>query len=604
MATYEFVKELIFKGSLTSWESHAITILTSATFATIASFFMRQWDTTVNEQLKLAALVYQNSIEAMTVTDADNHIIAINSSFTKMTGYTAQEVLGKNPRILSSGLQSAEFYQAMWHALNTTGHWQGEIQNKRKNGEKYVEWLSINSIYNEDGSLHRRVALFSDITEKKKIENLVWTQANYDHLTQLPNRRLFTDRLDHEIRKAKRDNYLIALLFIDLDRFKEVNDTQGHDVGDLLLIEATHRLKQCVRDSDTLARLGGDEFTVIIPKVHNVTDISRIAQNIINNLSLPFMLKGKESFISASMGIALFPNDAHAMSDLIKHADQAMYAAKNDGRGCFRFFTKAMQDKAQLRMRLASDLHHALDAEQFEVHYQPIVDLNTGCTHKAEALLRWKHPEYGFISPSIFIPIAEETGTIHDIGDWVFMQAAHQVKCWQSVRGWDLQISINKSPVQFLGDNRGHNHWIERLREMELPGNRITVEITESLLMSATPDITDKLLSFRDAGIQVALDDFGTGYSSLAYLKKFHIDYIKIDQSFTRNLALDAPDLALCEAIVAMGHKLGLMIIAEGVETQSQFDLLQQIGCDYGQGFLFSRPVPADQFETMMENAA
>ncbi len=474
------------------------------------------------QEQKLAALVYHNCSEAITVTDADNHIVAINPAFTKLTGYTEDEVLGKNLKILDSDRQDAEFYRAMWDALNTTGHWQGETWNRRKNGDEYAEWLSINTIYNEDGSVHRRVALFTDITERKNAEAKVWVQANFDPLTQLPNRRLFADRLEQEIKKAQRDKYRTALLFIDLDRFKDINDTLGHDIGDLLLIEAASRVKHCVRGSDTVARLGGDEFTVILSELDDALDAVRIAQNIINRLSEPFRLNGQEAFVSASIGIAFYPDDAVTVIDLTKQADQAMYAAKNDGRGCFRFFTKTMQEAAELRMRLARDLRHALKLHQFEVYYQPIVDLDTGHIHKSEALLRWKHPEHGFISPAVFIPIAEETGTINDIGDWVFMQVVQQAKRWQSGHHRDFQISVNKSPVQFMQDDRVHNNWIEQLREMELPGSGIVIEITESLLMSTDAHVTDKLLMFRDAGIQVAIDDFGTGYSSLAYIKKFY----------------------------------------------------------------------------------
>ncbi len=552
------------------------------------------------EENQLATLVYQNSTEAITVTDENNRIVAINPAFTNITGYTEAEALGQNPKFLSSGRQGPEFYRDMWEALNNTGHWQGEIWNKKKNGEEFVEWLSINTIYNKDGTVHRRVALFLDITDRKNAEAEVLEHANFDHLTRLPNRRLFHDRLEQEIRKAQRDKTLTALLFLDLDRFKEVNDSLGHDMGDLLLVEAATRIKHCVRECDTLARLGGDEFTVILSELQNPSNIERIATSIIESLAEPFLLNGQESFVSVSIGIALYPDDATGINDLIKHADQAMYAAKDYGRGRFHFFTKALQEAVELRMRLGSDLRNALHASQFEVYYQPIIELDSGHIHKAEALLRWKHPIHGFVSPAAFIPIAEDTGTIHEIGDWVFLQAAHQVRHWQSIKGSAFQISVNKSPVQFLGDDKNHNYWVEKLAELGLPGSCIVVEITEGLLMNTDTNITKKLLRFREAGIQFAIDDFGTGYSALSYLKKFDIDYLKIDQSFTRNLAPNTPDFALCEAMVVMAHKLGIKVIAEGVETEQQQDLLIQIGCDYGQGYLFSKPVPAEDFETLL----
>ncbi len=552
------------------------------------------------ESLKLASLVYLNSGEAMAVTDAESKILTVNHAFTELTGYSEEEVIGKNPKILSSGRQDADFYKNMWKSINTTGQWRGEIWNKRKNGEHYAELLTINTIYDDKGSVQRRVALFTDITDRKNAELEVLNQANFDQLTGLPNRRLFQDRLEQEIRKSQREKQMTALMLLDLDHFKEVNDTQGHDVGDTLLVEAATRIKSCVRSYDTVARLGGDEFTVILSELSDFSDIGRVAQNIIDSLSKPFLIKGRESFVSASIGIAIYPEDADNTIHLIKSSDQAMYKAKNDGRGRFCYFTKVMQEVSALRMQLAADLRYALKANQLEVHYQPIVNLSNNQINKAEALMRWKHPEHGYISPATFIPIAEEIGIIHDIGDWIFMQSALQVKKLMKEHGRDFQISVNKSPVQFKVLDGKHNHWIDKLKTMELLGSSIAVEITEGLLMNKDGNVEENLLRFRDAGIQVAIDDFGTGYSALSYLKKFHIDYLKIDQSFTQNLTQDSADFALCEAIVVMAHKLGLKVIAEGVETEQQRDLLKQINCDYGQGYLFSRPVPAEEFEALL----
>lgn len=555
------------------------------------------------ESLKLSDLVYQNSSEGMLVTDADNRIVAINPAFTTMTGYIAEEVIGQTPAFLNSGRQDGAFYQAMWDSINTIGYWRGEIWNRRKNGEAYAELLTINTICNEDGSVHRRVALFSDITDKKDAEAMIVNQANYDQLTQLPNRRLFQDRLQQEIKKAQREGYPTAMLYIDLDRFKEVNDTLGHDVGDLLLVEAAQRIKSCVRDYDTVARLGGDEFTVILAELSDVSDIERIAQNIINSLTEPFSIKGRESFVSASIGIALFPEDATNVGDLLKNADQAMYRAKEDGRGRFHFFTKAMPESSEFRMRMGGDLRRALDLGQMELYYQPIVKLGDGSIEKAEALLRWNHHELGQISPETFISIAEDTGTIHEIGDWVFVQAALQAKNFAVVLGRDFQVSVNKSPVQLSNNKHPDGWWLDTLNELGLPGHCIVVEITEGLLMYDNASVAQILLQFRDAGIQVSIDDFGTGYSALSYLKKFDVDYLKIDQSFVKNLALGTEDFALCEAIVVMAHSLGLKVIAEGVETKRQHQLLKEIGCDYGQGYLFGKPVPAAEFETLLKQA-
>jgi diguanylate cyclase (GGDEF)-like protein/PAS domain S-box-containing protein len=564
------------------------------------------------EDLRLAATVYQNSSEAMMVADAGNRIIAVNSAFTQTTGYAAEEVIGKGPHILSSGRHDKAYYQRMWHALNTTGRWQGEIWNRRKSGEIYPEMLTINTIHNQDASVRQRVALFSDITEKKKSDEKIWQQANYDPLTSLPNRRMFRDRLEQELKKSHRSSLRLALFFIDLDRFKEINDTLGHDVGDMLLVEASHRVVECVREADTVARLGGDEFTVILAEIDDVGIVERVARNILLALSGSFMLEGEEVFISASIGITLYPGDATAIEALLKNADQAMYVSKSQGRNCYSYFTPSLQEAAQSRMRLTKDLRGALADGQFRVYYQPIVELSTGRIHKAEALTRWQHPERGLVSPAEFVPLAEETGLIVEIGDWVFKESARQVKRLRKLhdndfqisvnmsRQAEFQISVNMSPVQFRSRRSPYKTWSAYLRELDLPGRSIAIEITEGLLLDADPSVTGKLLEFRDAGIQVAVDDFGTGYSSLSYLKKFNIDYLKIDQSFTRNLAAGSSDMAISEAIIVMAHKLGMKVIAEGVETAEQRDLLLAAGCDYGQGYLFSRPSGAEEFEDML----
>lgn len=552
------------------------------------------------EELKLAGLVYQNSSEAMAVTDEVGHILAINPAFTKMTGYELSEVQGKTYAILQSVQHNPEFYQAMSDAINATGQWQGEIWSRRKSGETFPEWLTINTSYHNDGSVHRRVALFSDISAIKKAEELILNQANYDQLTKLPNRRLFNDRLEQEIKKSQREKNSTALLFIDLDRFKEVNDTLGHNMGDSLLIQAAARIKSCVRETDTVARLGGDEFTIILTDMKDSVTIAHTAQNIISHLSEVFYLESHEAFVSASIGIAFYPEDANNVVELLKLADQAMYVAKSSGRGCYRFFTKAMQQESDYRIRLSNDLRQALYSQQFMVHYQPIVELSTGHIYKAEALLRWQHPELGFVRPDIFIPIAEDNGTIHDIGNWVFTEAVKQARYMKTLLGLDFQIAVNKSPIQFKSNDEVIHSWITLLKAIDLPAQNVVIEITEGLLMDMVGDVTDKLLAFRDIGIQIAIDDFGTGYSSLSYLKKFDADYIKIDRSFTRNLSLDTTEFALCEAIVVMAHRLNIQVIAEGVETTQQRDLLIQIGCDYAQGYLFSEPLCATDFEQLL----
>lgn len=553
-----------------------------------------------HEDLQLASSVYQNSSEAMAVTDAHGAILTINPAFTQMTGYSLNEVINKNLVALSGEDQDYRHHQTIWHAINTTGHWKGEVWDRRKNGETFAEQLTINTIYDDHHTPYRRVALFSDITQKKQSEKLIWTQANIDPLTGLPNRRMFHDRLDQEIKKAHRSGLPVALIFLDLDRFKEVNDTLGHDMGDILLQDAAQRLQHCVRESDTVARLGGDEFTIILGELENTESVSRIIDDILKSLAEPFNLKTKVAYLSASIGITLYPQDGTQSDILIKNADQAMYAAKHQGRNRYCYFTPSMQEAALARMEIASALRRALAADEFQLYYQPIVELSSGAIHKAEALLRWQHASRGMINPAEFIPIAEDIGMISDMGSWVFRLAAKQVSQWREQYYPHFQISINKSPVQFFAGNSHHAHWLEYLHQLKLPGSSIVVEITEGLLLDASNTVKDQLLAFRDAGIQVSLDDFGTGYSSLAYLKKFDIDYLKIDRSFVSNLNTNSSDLVLCEAIIVMAHKLGIKVIAEGIETELQRQLLLNAGCDYGQGFLFSRPVTATAFEALL----
>jgi diguanylate cyclase (GGDEF)-like protein/PAS domain S-box-containing protein len=447
---------------------------------------------------------------------------------------------------------------------------------------------------------HLKLCMIEDVTDQKKTEALIWQQANFDPLTQLPNRRMFLDRLQQNVVKSRRDGSRIAILFIDLDHFKEVNDTLGHHQGDVLLVDAARRIAGCVRESDTVARLGGDEFTVILTELQLADRVDAIAQNIIDSLLAPFPLGLEQAFISASIGITLYPDDAASMEDLLKHADQAMYAAKGAGRNRFSYFTPALQVAAVNRMRLTNDLRSAIKGDQLKLYFQPIVDLRTGRIRKAEALLRWQHPQRGLVSPLEFIPLAESSGLIVDIGQWVFNESIRWVQRWRRDVHTDFQVSLNQSPVEFQREGGSYDVWLRTLRQLDVPGQAIVVEITEGLLLDASTMVTDKLLQLRDAGIQVALDDFGTGYSSLSYLNKFDIDYLKIDRSFVSNLAPDSNDMALSEAIIVMAHKLGLQVIAEGVETAQQRDLLAAAGCDHAQGYLFDRPLPVEEFDAML----
>ena len=557
------------------------------------------------EKLQQAAMVYQHSSQSIMVTDANGLIVAVNPGFERITGYTAEEVIGKNPSILSSGRQDRAFYQSMWHALNTTGRWQGEIWNKRKNGQLYPAWITINAIFKEDGTIDRYVELCSDFSKKKEAEHLIWQQTNFDPLTGMPNRHMFMDHLEQEIATARHSGMPLALVFLDIDHFKDVNDTLGHDIGDIMLQDVAQRLKSAVRDSDIVSHLGGDDFTLIMPNLEAMGVIEHVTQDILKRISEPFHLKSETVYVTASMGVSIYPDDAATIDDLLKNAEQAMYSAKKDGRNRCNYFTSSMQAAAQVRLRLINDLRGALSANQFLVVYQPIVDMNSGEIYKAESLIRWMHPVRGLISPAEFIAIAEEIEIIADLGNWIFHEAARQVIRWRAAHSPEFQISVNMSPLQFRHDGISHISWFDYMRRLGVPGQGIVIEITEGLLMDVSSGVSAQLLAFHDAGMQVAIDDFGTGYSSLSYIKKFDIDYLKIDQSFVRNLAPESSDLALCEAIIVMAHKLGIKVIAEGVETEGQRSLLAAAGCDYGQGMLFSKPLSAPDFEVLLkENSA
>lgn len=448
----------------------------------------------------------------------------------------------------------------------------------------------------------RMTGTITDISHRQQSQELVWLQANFDVLTGLPNRRLFRDRLDHQIRSAQRNDRRFALLFIDLDHFKEANDLLGHDAGDRLLGQAAHRIVQCVRASDTVARLGGDEFTAILMQVEEQSGAEAIASKINDALAEPFKLGHEVVHLSASIGITLYPANGRTSEELIRNADQAMYAAKNGGRNQFDYFTPEMQQRAQIRQRLIADLRGALFGDQLEVFYQPIVNLPGGRIVKAEALLRWNHPRHGLLEPGAFITFAEESGLIVEIGDWVFKQATACSQRWRHIAGDTFQISVNRSPIEFMARVDGSN-WPRYLSQLGINGNSISVEITEAVLLHASSRVERQLIQFRDAGIQVAIDDFGTGYSSLAYLKKFEIDYLKIDQSFIHDMAHNESDWAIVRSVTAMAHELGLQVVAEGIETLEQHDLLVKAGCDFGQGFYYARPLPQVEFERVLKES-
>lgn len=446
-------------------------------------------------------------------------------------------------------------------------------------------------------SINRR--LDSALADSRAAQDMIWNQANVDPLTDLPNRRMFKKSLQDLMMAFNGSDKELALLYLDLDHFKEINDFHGHGIGDRLLVDVAHRLQRCVGQGDFIARLGGDEFTVILPEPANHEAIETVARRILASLAQPYLIDLETLYVSVSIGITLYPSDSENVDELLKNADQAMYGAKALGRDRFHYFTNDMYQAALHRVQLVNDLRMALNEQQFELYYQPIVDLRNSSVLKAEALIRWNHPKRGLVSPLEFIPVAEEAGHILSIGDWVFKTATTQLSVWRKSISEEFGLSVNTSPEQYV-HSEAMESWFSHMKSLGLDGDSVVIEITEGTLMESGDEVKDQLLAFRDKGVQVALDDFGTGYSSLSYLNKFDIDFIKIDKSFIDNLASGSNDLVLCEAMIVMAHKLGLKVIAEGVETEEQLAILKDADCDYAQGYLFSAPVSVTDFEALI----
>ena len=559
-----------------------------------------------DSQLRQTSEALAQTQDAICLRDENFNFIYVNPAFVALFGYHLEDIAGKNITLQADNMSEPELSHAeIYEIAAENGGYRGEVTLQTKSHKIIPIELLVSPVRDDKGKITSYVTVFTDITEKKRAEEAIWRQANFDALTGLPNRHMFNERLQQEVKRSQRTGTPFALMFLDLDHFKDVNDSLGHDMGDQLLVETAERLISCVRNTDAVgythnvARLGGDEFTIILTELSDTKNVEQIAQRILARLVEPYQLREELVYISASIGITVFPEDASDTEALIKNADQSMYHAKNMGRNQYSFFTRAMQIEAQKRRVMINDLRLAIDEDQFRVVYQPIINLATQQVYKAEALVRWQHPTHGLISPAEFIPLAEETGLIVALGDWMFYQAANQVASWRKILHEDFQISINKSPVQFLSNTDVHGAWFSYLQGLDLPGESIAVEITEGLMLDKNTMVSEKLLALREAGVQIAVDDFGTGYSALSYLKKFDIDYLKIDQSFVQSLSILSEDLVLCEAIIVMAHKLGLKVIAEGVETIEQRDFLTAIGCDYGQGYLFSRPVVAEEFEKL-----
>jgi len=552
------------------------------------------------EQLELAARVFENSTEGIIITDAGNRILMVNKAFAAVTGYAPDEVIGKNPNLLSSGRQEATFYRDMWTNLQRDGEWQGEIENRRKNGEIYPEWLNISVARQADGSIGNYVAIFSDLTKRKEIEKRLTFLSHFDTLTSLPNRVLFHDQLQHAIEQARAQGTKTGLLMFDLDRFKIFNDTMGHAAGDSLLVEATSRLKACIAPGDTLCRLGGDEFAIIVNNIGSASNAAKLATACQRKLRQPIVYEHHEIHLSASVGIGLFPDDADNLEGLVSSADSAMYAAVEQGGNVFRFFQQDMNARSSERMRLESRLHHALERGELSVFFQPLVCARSGRIIGAEALLRWHADgQDGAISPNVFIPLMEETKLIRPIGAWVLRKACEENKRWRESTGEELFVAVNLSAIQ-LSDENLIAEIRSILHETGFDPRFLEIELTESAVMQDSEMGIRTLNQIRELGIKLSIDDFGTGYSSLSYLKQLPLDTLKIDRSFVIDAATDEGASTIVKAIVAMGHSLQFHIIAEGVENIEQVQLLREVSVDILQGYYFSRPLPAMQFEELL----
>ncbi|BBJ00614.1 hypothetical protein FGKAn22_23060 [Ferrigenium kumadai] len=553
--------------------------------------------------LRVAAIAFETE-EGMMVTDENAVIIRVNRAFTRLTGYSAEEAIGRNPTMLRSDRHDAEFFQLMWETLHRDNIWQGEIWNRRKNGEIYPEWLNITAVVGNDGKVTNYVGTFIDFTERKQAENEIHHLAFYDPLSQLPNRRMLLDRLRQAVATGARNQTGGALLFIDLDNFKTLNDTKGHGIGDLLLIEVAKRLQACVREGDTVARFGGDEFVLLLEglsedKAQAAVQAQGVGEKVLEALNQPYLLEGSEFHSSSSMGITLFVDYQEKLDELLKQADTAMYEAKKSGRNTLRFFDPVMQDELEVRAQLEVGLREALRKQEFQLYYQMQVN-HAGSVLGAEVLLRWIHPEQGLISPLKFIPLAEETGLILPIGRWVLESACQQIKAWEKEQhAHELQLAVNVSGRQFR-----QKDFVAQVSEIldrtAIDPNRLKLELTESIVLDDVADTIAKMHALRQLGVSFSMDDFGTGYSSLSYLTQLPLNQLKIDQSFVRHIGTKESDATIIQTIIGMANNLGIEVIAEGVETQEQRDFLEANGCTLYQGYLFSRPVPREEFDALL----
>ena len=587
------------------WDDvHIVPLMNAA--GKVAHYLSIQEDISERKQnedtLRLWATVFENSGEAVMITDAGNRIVSVNQAFTDITGFAPGEVIGEQPSILGSGRHEPDFFADMWHKLKTGGHWQGEIWDRRKSGEIYPKWLGISAVRDNRDQLTHYVAIFSDISERKAAQERIEYLAHHDALTGLPNRSLLADRVEQALAHAERNQSKLALLFLDLDRFKTINDSLGHPIGDALLREVTRRLLATVRDSDTVCRLGGDEFVVLAGDLADDDTAGTVAQKLLEVTLQPFEIEGHRLTVSVSIGIALHPADGDGFDILLKKADTAMYHAKDAGRNTYRFFTEQMNINVVERLFIQNRLQQAVANQEFVLHYQPQIALGTGRIIGVEALVRWQNPELGLIGPDRFISQAEESGSIVAIGDWVLREACRQARKWADDGIDQLSIAVNISTLQ-LHQNDFADQVLRILGETGHDPRRLELEFTESILIHDVDRVIRQIRQLKAAGIGIAIDDFGTGYSSLSYLKQLDVDRLKIDRSFIRDIGSDPDDAAIVRAITQMARSLRLKTMAEGAETSEQTRFLLAEGCEDVQGFLYSRPIDAAAFLRLFQES-
>lgn len=550
-------------------------------------------------QLRLWAKVFNNSNEAILITDTHYKIISVNQAFTKLTGFTEHEVIHKDAYQMGTNLHTHGFFRNLVWLVKENGNWQGELQTAKKHGEQFTAWYSISTVKNLQGEVENYICLFTDISESKRSQKRIAYLAHHDILTDLPNRVLLNDRLEMAIATARRQNEKIGVLFVDLDRFKNINDSLGHDAGDTILKLAAHRLRSLVRVGDTVARLGGDEFVILLPNISDETAVGEITQKLCLRMSMPYKISNLDLHLTPSIGISIFPSDGDSSQELIKNADAAMYLAKEQGRNNFQFYKPALNARTLDRLKLESALRQSISDHQMQLYFQPQVDAATRKIVGAEALIRWNHPQRGLVPPNDFIAIAEETGVIISIGEWVIAEAARTIIDWRTLCDLELTVSVNISAVQFRQAN-----FVGRVKNLlatlGVAPKYFELEITESMLMHDMPSSIEQLKSLREAGFSIAIDDFGTGFSSLNYLRHLPIDILKIDQSFIREMINDDASKAIVKTIINLAEALGKRTIAEGVETEQQLLLLTELGCNLIQGYYIEKPMPAEFFRARL----